>query len=98
MKGFVLLLILMATIDVKAQTVTYSTIDFPNVYANKITTCLFSANFRSGFIHQTNGSINMGLTGVKNHNFKFRWLAHDAGAIDYSSDIDQVMYLDGWGI
>lgn len=81
----------------KAQTATYSTLNFPNNYVNTITTGLYSGNFRSGFIYQSSGSINFGLTGLKTTNFRFRWLAHDNGAIDYETDTDQVMLLDGYG-
>lgn len=80
-----------------AQTGTYSALNFPNTYTNTITTGLYSANFRSGFIHQSSGSINFGLTGLKASYFRFRWLAHDNGAIDYSTDADQLMFLDGFG-
>ncbi|GAA0561012.1 hypothetical protein [Chitinophaga japonensis] len=83
--------------QVKAQVGTYSTINFPNNYTNTITSALYTSNFRSGFIYQSNGSINYGLTGVKSHNFRFRWLAHDNGGIDYSTDTDQLMFLDGYG-
>lgn len=84
---------------VKAQTGVgeYSTLNFPNAYTNTITTGLYSGNFRSGFIYQSSASINFGMTGLKGTNFKFRWLAHDNGAIDYSADTDQVMALDGYG-
>ncbi|MEI3801489.1 MULTISPECIES: hypothetical protein [unclassified Chitinophaga] len=84
-------------LPVKAQTDTFSTLNFPNTYANTITTGLYSANFRSGFIYQSSASINFGLTGLKASNFRFRWLAHDNGAIDYSADTDQLMFLDGNG-
>lgn len=80
-----------------AQTGTYSTLNFPNTYTNTITTGLYTSNFRSGFIHQSSGSINFGLTGLKASYFRFRWLAHDNGAIDYSTDADQLMFLDGLG-
>jgi len=80
-----------------AQTETFSTINFPNTYTNTITTGLYTSNFRSGFIYQSNGSINYGLTGAKANLFRFRWLAHDNGTIDYSTDADQVMFLDGSG-
>ncbi|HEU4555609.1 MAG TPA: hypothetical protein VFS25_22375 [Chitinophaga sp.] len=83
--------------QLKAQTGTFSTLNFPNTYTNTITTVLATANFRSGFVYQSNGSINFGLTGLKQNNFRFRWLAHDNGPIDYTTDTDQVMYLDGNG-
>lgn len=83
--------------QIQAQTDTFSTINFPNTYTNTITTGLWTSNFRSGFIYQSNGSINYGLTGLKSNLFKFRWLAHDNGSIDYSTDADQVMFLDGYG-
>jgi hypothetical protein len=83
--------------SVKAQTGTYTTLNFPNTYTNTITTGLYTGNFRSGFIHQSNASINFGLTGLKSTNFRFRWLAHDNGAIDYATDTDQLMFLDGNG-
>jgi len=86
-----------ASFHVKAQNDTFSTINFPNSYTNTITTGLYISNPRSGFIYQSNGSINYGLTGQKASGFKFRWLAHDSGAIDYSTDTDQVMFLDGNG-
>jgi hypothetical protein len=89
--------LLMVTAQLKAQTGTFSTLNFPNTYTNTITTVLATANFRSGFVYQSNGSINFGLTGLKQNNFRFRWLAHDNGPIDYTTDTDQVMYLDGNG-
>lgn len=82
---------------VKAQTGTYSTLNFPNTYTNTITTGFYASNFRSGFIHQSSASINFGLTGLKASLFRFRWLAHDNGAIDYATDADQVMSLDNYG-
>jgi hypothetical protein len=81
----------------RAQTGTFSTLNFPNTYTNTITTGLYTANFRSGFIYESSGSINYGLTGLKANNFRFRWLAHDNGAVDYSTDTDQLMFLDGIG-
>lgn len=83
--------------QIQAQTGTFSTINFPNTYTNTITTGFWTSNFRSGFIYQSNGSINYGLTGLKSNLFKFRWLAHDNGSIDYSTDADQVMVLDANG-
>ena len=83
--------------QVSAQTGTYSTINFPNTYANTITTGLYTANYRSGFIYQSSGSINYGLTGAKANLFRYRWLAHDNGDIDYTTDVDQIMSLDGNG-
>lgn len=79
------------------QVGTFTTIKFPNTYSNTITSCLYSANFRSGFIFQSNASLNFGMTGHINYNFRFRWLAHDNSAIDYSSDADQIMYLNSHG-
>lgn len=93
--SFYVLLLLQSRI--KAQTETFSTINFPNTYSNTITTGFYTSNFRSGFIYQSNASINYGLTGAKANLFRFRWLAHDNGSIDYSTDADQVMFLDGSG-
>jgi len=81
--------------QLKAQE--FATINFTNTYTNTITTTFAASNFRSGFVHQSNGSINFGLTGLKQNNFRFRWLAHDNGAIDYTTDTDQLMFLDGNG-
>ncbi|MCF6405177.1 hypothetical protein L3C95_19900 [Chitinophaga filiformis] len=90
--------LLLSSVYVNAQTDTFSTIQFPNnVYTNTITTGLYSGNNRSGFIYQSNGAINYGLFGAKAVGFKFRWLAHDNGSIDYTTDTDQVMYLDANG-
>lgn len=85
------------SLPLKAQTDTFSTIHFPNTYTNTITTGFYPSNFRSGFIYQTNGSMNYGLTGPKANLFRFRWLAHDNGTIGYDTDTDQIMSLDGNG-
>lgn len=83
---------------VNGQTDTFTTIQFPNnVYTNTITTGLYTGNNRSGFIYQSNGSINYGMLGAKSIGFKFRWLAHDNGSIDYATDADQLMFLDNSG-
>ncbi|MVT07831.1 hypothetical protein [Chitinophaga tropicalis] len=94
---FSLAAILLPCFSVNAQTQSFTTINFPNTYTNTITTGLYTSNFRSGFIYQTNASINYGLTGPKASLFRFRWLAHDNGTIDYATDADQVMFLDGNG-
>ncbi|SHN16116.1 hypothetical protein [Chitinophaga sp. CF418] len=88
---------LLSSLCVNGQTGTFTTIDFPNTYTNTITTGLYTSNNRSGFIHQSNASINYGLFGPKSTGFKFRWLAHDNGAVDYTTDTDQIMYLDNVG-
>lgn len=92
---FSLAVILLSGLGVNAQD--FSTITFNNTYTNTITSGLYTSNFRSGFIFQTNGSMNYGLTGAKATPFKFRWLAHDNGTIDYGVDTDQIMALDGSG-
>lgn len=86
------------SIPLFAQTDTFTTIQFPNVYMNTITTGMWSANFRSGFIQQSNGSLNFGLWGPKANGFRFRWLASDNAAVDYSSDASQIMVLDNSGL
>ncbi|MGN7720844.1 hypothetical protein ACTJIK_08800 [Chitinophaga sp. 22620] len=55
-------------------------------------------NFRSGFIQQSNGSLNYGMYGAKTSGFKFRWLVNDNAAIDYSTDAHQIMSLDNSGL
>lgn len=92
---FSLAVILLSGLCVNAQD--FSTITFNNTYTNTITSGLYTSNFRSGFIFQTSGSMNYGLTGAKATPFKFRWLAHDNGTIDYGVDTDQIMALDGSG-
>jgi hypothetical protein len=92
---FSLAAILLSGLCVNAQD--FSTITFNNTYTNTITSGLYTSNFRSGFIFQTNGSMNYGLTGPRTTPFKFRWLAHDNGSIDYGADTDQIMFLDGSG-
>jgi len=90
--------VLLSSLYVNGQTTgTFTTVDFPNTYTNTITTGLFTSNNRSGFIFQSNASINYGLFGPKSVGFKFRWLAHDNGAIDYTTDTDQLMTLDNTG-
>ncbi|PSL26462.1 hypothetical protein [Chitinophaga ginsengisoli] len=96
-KGLLSLVALLLSLYVNGQTGTFSTIDFPNTYTNTITTGLYTSNNRSGFIHQSNASINYGLFGPKSTGFKFRWLAHDNGNIDYTTDTDQLMFLDNTG-
>jgi hypothetical protein len=90
---------LLSSLYVNGQTDTFTTIQFPNIYTNTITTGFQTSNFRSGFIHQSSASINFGLTGAKSNLFKFRWLAHDNGSIDYltNTDTDQIMVLDANG-
>jgi hypothetical protein len=75
----------------------FKTVSLPNTYTNKITTAFFSANFRSGLVSQSNGSINFGITGLFNNGFRYRWLAHNNGEIDYSTDTDLLMALDNQG-
>lgn len=90
--------VLLSSLYVNGQTTgTFTAVDFPNTYTNTITTGLFTSNNRSGFIYQSNASINYGLFGPKSVGFKFRWLAHDNGAIDYTTDTDQLMTLDNTG-
>ena len=89
--------VLLSSLYVNGQTDTFNTIQFPNTYTNTITTGLYTGNNRSGFIYQSNASINYGLFGPKSVGFKFRWLAHDNGSIDYTTDTDQLMYLDNVG-
>ncbi|KAA2238756.1 hypothetical protein F0L74_21310 [Chitinophaga agrisoli] len=89
--------LLFAGLAAQAQVGTYQTINLPNTYVNTITTRLFTSNYRSGLVNESNGSINFGLTGAKANSFRYRWLAHDNGAIDYSLDTDLLMFLDGLG-
>lgn len=92
-----LTVVLLLSLYVNGQTDTFTTIQFPNTYTNTITTGLYTGNNRSGFIYQSNASINYGLFGPKAVGFKFRWLAHDNGSIDYTTDTDQLMFLDNSG-
>ncbi|WP_346319794.1 hypothetical protein [Chitinophaga sp. YIM B06452] len=96
----IILLVLQSVVSIAlfAQTGTYSTINFPNTYTNTLTTGMWSGNFRSGFIEQSNGSLNYGIYGPKPNGFRFRWLAGDNTAIDYSVDTDQIMSLDNSGL
>lgn len=96
----IILLVLQSFVSIAlfGQTGTFSTIELPNVYTNTITTGMWSANFRSGLIQQSGGSLSYGITGAKISGFRFRWLAHDNGAIDYSVDTDQIMALDNSGL
>lgn len=98
MKKLILLLLLIALhVSLKAQVDTFSTLRFLNTYTNTITTGVWSGNYRSGFVHETNGSINFGLNGNKASGFRFRWLAHDNGDVDYGSDTDLLMQLSNTG-
>ncbi len=69
-----------------------------NVYFNTIKTGMWSGNFRSGFIHQTNGSFNFGIYGNAASGFRFRWLFENNKLIDYSTDAREVMHLDSSGM
>ncbi len=80
-----------------AQTGTFSLINLNNHYTNEITNGLYQANYRSGMILQTTGSINFGLKGHLPYLFMFRWLAKQDADIDYTGDQDQLMTLDGFG-
>lgn len=96
-KLFSLFLLTVPCLSMNAQTGTYSELNFPNHYTNRITTGIWTANNRSGFIYESSGSINFGLNGNRLSGFRFRWLAHDNGNIDYSVDTDQLMQLDNSG-
>lgn len=96
-KVFILALLMPLSNSALAQTGTFSTITIHNSYTNTITSCLYSANPRSGFVFQSNGSLNFGMVGPINYNFKFRWLAHDNSAVNYDADADQLMYLTSYG-
>jgi hypothetical protein len=85
------------TSQLSAQVGTFDVLQLTNNYTNTITTVLQTANNRSGFVHQSNGSFNFGLTGAKANKFRYRWLAHDNGAVDYTTDTDMIMFLDADG-
>ncbi|RFS21100.1 hypothetical protein DVR12_17330 [Chitinophaga silvatica] len=95
-KLFLSLFLSLSLFVVKAQIVgNIDTIKLIKTYDNRITTALAMSNYRSGFVFQTNGSMNMGLVGARASGFRFRWLARE-GPIDYTATVDsiQVMALD----
>ncbi|MBN1182574.1 MAG: hypothetical protein JXB49_09830 [Bacteroidales bacterium] len=67
--------------------------DESNAYSNYIFGSLASANYRSGQILQSNGSINFGLNGASGVGFAFRWLANSNSGINYFDDSNELMRL-----
>ncbi|MGO4293495.1 hypothetical protein [Chitinophaga sp. RAB17] len=82
----------LATIQAQIQAPTYDTVHFKKGYINDIFSSLYSANFRSGFIFQTNASMNYALNGPSGNGFRFRWLANDT-LVDHTTDRDLIMTL-----
>lgn len=63
-------------------------------YKNYLKSVFYSGNAFSGLVLESNGSINYGITGSFAPGFRFRWLAHNNGTINYASGDDMIMYLE----
>jgi hypothetical protein len=83
---------ILASSQAQIDVASYDTVHFKKAYINDIFSSLYSANFRSGFIFQSNGSMNYALNGPSGNGFRFRWLANDA-LVDHASDNDLIMTL-----
>jgi hypothetical protein len=71
--------------------------DVANAYSNTINAQVWSANYRSGTVLDSNGSLNFGVSGNNASGFVFRWLSNNGTTIDYSSDSSELMRLTKGG-
>lgn len=67
--------------------------DPSNVYSNEISAFATAANYRSGMVFQSTGSVNFGITGPNAVASTFRWLSSDNSVIDYSNNNNELMRL-----
>ncbi|MEI3801153.1 MULTISPECIES: hypothetical protein [unclassified Chitinophaga] len=92
-KTFVFLVLCLCIFSAaQAQVANFDTIHLKKSYVNDIFSTLYSANFRSGLVLQSGGSLNNALNGPSGNGFRFRWLANDT-LVNYQNDNDLIMTL-----